>query len=257
MSQDVNVSEKKNGPFSVLWDGIRNYFSSFKSIGKNPVQLIPAIVLAIVWFLATLLPACGVNPGVIKTLGFLSFAEAGMSNSIVKIIGGVIGKGMFATAVYALINMIKRGKTDKKKPLLKSIGQSFSFNTEGLWVYILGAGIASYIFLFMAGNVSKWTIMGGLAATFLSAKNVVSGGFLSRFFGSVFEKTSKGCADLKAKNFLSGMTAGFGLTTLLGLFNSNLVIIIVAGLFVLGGIVMIILDKCGVVKLGKKEGANV
>lgn len=256
MSQDVNVCEKKKGPFSVLWGGVKNYFTSFSKIGKNPVQLIPAIVLAVLWFLATLLPACGVNPGVIKVLGFLSFAQAGMSSNIVKIIGGVIGKGMYATAIYSLINLIKRDKSEKK-PFFKSIAQSFSFNLKGLWVYILGAGIALFAFLFMAGNVSKWTVMGGLAATFLSAKNAVSGGFLYSFFGAVFEKTDKICAELKAKNFMSGMAAGFALAALIGLFNSNLVIIIIAGVLVIGGTVMIILDKCGVVKLGKKEGANV
>lgn len=253
MTENQAVEKKRENPFSVLWGGVKNYFSSFKNIGKDPKRLIPVIVLSVVWILTMLLPACGVNPGIIKVLGFLSFAEAGMSNNVFRIIGGVIGKGMFATALYTLINMIKYRKSATKIPFKDKIKQTFSVNLDSLWDYLLGAGIASFLFLFMAGRVTSWSFMGGVAATFLTVKNILRGGFLSRMVQSCCRTFSPKAPADAFRGVLRGMTVGFSLTTLLGFLGSNLVVIIVAGVLTLGGLTMVILTRCGVVRLGGKE----
>lgn len=243
------------GPLTVLKDAVVNYFKSFGTIGKNWKQLIPAIILAVIWLLTTILPAAGVNPAPVKLLGFLSFAEAGMSTSPIKIIGGIIGKGMFATALYSLIGIIKRaGKGNKRDPsdLLK---QCFGTDINGLWLYLLGAGIATFLFVFMAGNVSRWSFMGGLAAAFLAAKNAVSGGFLSRFVRSIVSSITKKNPGAQSGSLMRGMTSGFALTAVLGMFDNNTLVLIVGAVLLAGGIVLLILDKAGVLKKTDKTNA--
>ena len=94
----------------------------------------------------------------------------------------------------------------------ETLKTSFGFNSDTVWSYILGAGLAIVLFVFMAGWVSYTDVMGGVAASFLSARSALSGGFLNKLMASIESKS-----EVKAlKGIPSGLAAGFALGTLLG-----------------------------------------
>lgn len=222
-------------------------------ITKNPKYLIPAISLAVIWLVTNILNVCHINPTIIKILRAVTFADAGVSSNPVKFIGGVIGKGMYASALYAVINFFKnKGKT-AKQPFFESLKQSFSFKPAGAFIYLLGVGIAPFIMLFMAGRLSIMSVGGGVAATIIAAKNAVSGGIISKFVNLCVSKCKKLAPEFITKNFMSGMTAGMALFTLLGIKLSDKVVMIIAASICFAAIVLIILSAFGVIKLTKKK----
>ena len=72
--------------------------SSITAVFKNPIKLLPALILAGLWLIINILQGFGINILPVKALSFLTFAEAGMHGGIMGAIGGIIGKGMFVGA---------------------------------------------------------------------------------------------------------------------------------------------------------------
>lgn len=201
-------------PIKVITEGFKNIKAGFQSAMKDKKKLIPAIILALVWLIATLLPALGVNPFPIKVLSFLSFAQGGMSNNVSKILGGIIGKTVFATFVFALL----RGGN----PLNKIKGYFANFketiktkDTFKIPVMLLGISLSMIAFNFMVGAATPWSFMAGLATVSLSLR-ALGGGFLRKLLTSIFAKFSKAKAVAISKHFISGMTIGFTLSTAMG-----------------------------------------
>ena len=122
-----------------------------------------------------------------------------------------------------------------------------------LWPYICGIGAAMLLYLFISGGATRISFMGGIAASFLAARAALSGGFLRRLLGS-FTK-SKSPSHPNVSGLTRGLSVGFAASALIGLSGVNLILVITGSVLFAGGIVMMILQATGVVKLGK--GAKV
>ncbi len=246
------ASDATPGPGKVIGTGFKSFFSSIGSAFKKPKMLIPAFVLAVVWLVLNILQACGINPVPMRILSFLTFAYGGMSGGFLGAVGGIIGKGILAGAVGSLIGLFTRSG-GAKRSFGETFKGAFGVTPETLWAYLTGIGAAMLLFLFISGGATRMAFMGGIAAAFLSARAALNNGFLRQLLGS-FTK-SKSPSHPNVSGLVRGLTAGFAAAALIGLSNINLIHIITGAVLLTGGIVMMILQATGVVKLGK--GAKV
>ena len=239
------------GPGKVIVTSVKSFFSSIAAAFKNPKQLIPAFIIAVIWLVLNILQSCGINPLPTQILSFLTFANGGMSGGFLGAVGGIIGKGLFAGAIGSIVSLIinksKSGKTSKGGGLKGALG----FSGDALGAYITGAGLAVFLFLFISGGATRMAFMGGMAASYLAGRSVLTNGFLTRLLTSITSKGKTKASPIPA-GIVKGLCAGFALSSLLGLINVWLVHIILGSVLLVGGIVLIILQKTGVLKIGKE-----
>jgi len=204
-------------PLKVIVGGLKSIKAGFKAALKNKKKLIPAIILALTWILLTLLPALGINPLPVKILSFLTFSQGGMSNNIIKMFGGILGKTIFATFVFSIFG--GGNPLNKFKGYFKSFTGTFKAKDKlKIPVMLVGIAFSMIAFNFIVVSASPWSFMAGVATVYLSLK-AMSGGFLRKLLTSIFAKFFKGKAALLSKNFLGGMTTGFAVSTAMGLFS--------------------------------------
>ena len=242
------VSNAIPGPGKVIGTSVKQFFTSIGAAFKDPKRLIPAFVLAVVWLILNILQACGINPRPTKILSFFTFANGGMSGGVIGAIGGMLGKGIFAGALVSLIGLFSR-KGGAKRSFGETLKGAFGVSLNTLWAYLTGIGAAMLLYLFISGGATRISFMGGIAAAFLAARASLNNGFLKNLLGS-FTK-SKSPSNPSVQGLIRGLSVGFGAAALIGLSNVNLILIITGSVLLVGGIVMMILQATGVVKLGK------
>ena len=245
------AAEAIPGPFKVIGSSIKTFISSVGSVIKEPKKLIPALVLAVIWLVLNILQATGVESRFTDILSFVTFAKGGMSGGIAGAVGGILGKGLFAGAVTMLIGRLTRKRSGEKRSLIETLKGSFAFSPETLFLWLTGAGAAMLIFLFISGGDTRSAFMAGLACTFLSGSAALNNGFVKQFLSSFFKK-SKTDVSGKVSELIRGGTAGFAAASLIGLSGIKLILSLLGGFLFVGGIVMIILTKAGVVMYRKK-----
>ena len=254
-----NVSEAASaavpGPFRLLGRSVKTLVTSVVSVFKTPKKLIPALVLAVVWLVLNILQAAGVESKFTDILSFVTFAKGGMSGGFAGAVGGILGKGLVAGAVTMLIGRIGRKGSGEKRSLIERLKGSFGFSSETLFLWLTGAGAAMLIFLFISGGDTRSAFMAGLACTFLSGSAALSNGFVKQILSS-FVRKSKTDVSGKITELIRGGTAGFAAASLIGLSGIGLILSILGGFLFVGGIVMIILTKAGVVMYRKKVQAK-
>ena len=247
------VSNAIPGPGKVIGTSVKQFFTSIGAAFKDPKRLIPAFVLAVVWLILNILQACGINPRPTKILSFFTFANGGMSGGVIGAIGGMLGKGIFAGALVSLIGLFSR-KGGAKRSFGETLKGAFGVSLNTLWAYLTGIGAAMLLYLFISGGATRISFMGGIAAAFLAARASLNNGFLKNLLGS-FTK-SKSPSNPSVQGLIRGLSVGFGAAALIGLSNVNLILIITGSVLLVGGIVMMILQATGVVKLGKGAQAQ-
>ena len=246
--------ENKNipGPSKVIGAWFKSLFASIIDTCKKPIKLIPAIVLFVVWFIISFLQASGINPLPVKILSFLTFAEAGLHGGFIGAIGGIIGKGLFACAVVILISLFKKGNKGEKRSFKETILGSFGFNLNTLFVFLTGIGVSMLFYLFISGGATKRAFMGGMAVMLLAALSALNGGFIPNIINA-FTSKGKTKASEAGVGFTRGLALGFIISAFIGLLGINLILIITGLVLVVVGIVFMVLQKTGVVKLGKED----
>lgn len=246
------VSNAIPGPGKLIGTSVKQFFTSIGAAFKDPKRLIPAFVLAVVWLVLNILQSCGINPVPTRILSFLTFANGGMSGGFFGAVGGIIGKGIFAGALVSLIGLFSR-KGGVKRSFGETLKGAFGVSLNTLWAYLTGIGAAMLLYLFISGGATRISFMGGIAASFLAARAALNNGFLRQLLGSFTKRKSP--SDPNVQGLIRGLSVGFAASAFIGLSNINLILIIIGSLLLVGGIVMMILQATGVVKLGK--GAKV
>ena len=247
------VSNAIPGPGKVIGTSVKQFFTSIGAAFKDPKRLIPAFVLAVVWLVLNILQSCGINPVPTRNLSFLTFANGGMSGGFFGAVGGIVGKGVFAYALVSLIGLFSR-KGGVKRSFGETLKGAFGVSLNTLWAYLTGIGAAMLLYLFISGGATRISFMGGIAASFLAARAALNNGFLRQLLGSFTKRKSP--SDPNVQGLIRGLSVGFAASAFIGLSNINLILIIIGSLLLVGGIVMMILQATGVVKLGKGAQAQ-
>ena len=243
-------AQESRGPGQVIGDAFKSLISSVTALFKNPIKLLPPLILAVLWLIINILQGCGINILPVKAFSFLTFAEAGMHGGIMGAIGGIIGKGMFAGAVVSLIGLFTR-KNGAKRSFGDILKGAFGVSAESMFAYITGIGIAMLLYLFISGGATRVSFMGGVAAAFLAAKAALNNGFLKRLLGSFVPKGSKGASE-SINGVIRGLSVGFAASAIIGLTGINLILIILGSLLVIAGGILWILQATGAVKIGNR-----
>ena len=246
-------AQESRGPGQVIGDAFKSLISSATAIFKNPIKLLPALILAGLWLIINILQGLGINILPVNVLSFLTFAYAGMNGGIIGAIGGIIGKGMFAGAVVSLIGLFTR-KNGAKRSFGDILKGAFGVSAGSMFAYITGIGAAMLLYLFISGGATRVSFMGGAAAAFLAAKAALNNGFLKRLLGSFAPKGSKGASE-SINGVIRGLSVGFAASAIIGLTGINLILIILGSLLVIAGGILWILQATGAIKIG--SGANV
>lgn len=191
---------------------------NLKGIFKDKKKLIPIAILGGVWIILILLQALGINPPPVKFAAWLTFAQGGASNNIVRMVGGILGKGVFASCfVWLLSGGYKNIGSGMKR--LGGIHNQLSLPQLG-WL-LTGAGAALIIYNFMAGYAAFIKSMAAVAAFLLVLRALGShGGFIRKMAASLTAKKNGGKRIENAvplNSILQGLALGFALSVPLSL----------------------------------------
>ena len=200
---------------------IRAYIRQSLTVLKNPKQMLPTVVLGLVWLVLALLGSLGINPLPVLILSFLTFAHGGMFGGVFGAVGGILGK----VVVAAFLNAVIVPLFQKKAPF-SGIGGGLKGFFSGLAVKSItavaplmgGVGASLLLYAFMNSTQSLQNSMVGIIAFVMLLQNLGrQGGFLCGLAFSVTNSLSKGRTPsyIGVTRCISGMTLGFALGVVL------------------------------------------
>ncbi len=235
---------------------IRQYIYQSLAMLKNPKQLLPTIVLGLVWLALALLGSFGINPLPVRILSFLTFAQGGMFGGVFGAVGGILGKVVVAAFLNAAIVPLFQ-----KKAPFSGLGGNIKGFFSGLAVkgitavapLLGGVGASLLLYAFMNSTQSLQNSMVGIIAFIMLLQGIgKQGGFLWGLAFSAANSLSKGKTPsyIGVTRCISGMTLGFALAVALSAIRLRWC----GGLGVLLLIAALIF---GIVLKNKKEAAKV
>ena len=196
---------------------LKQYLKQSLQVFKHPKQLLPTIILTVVWMVLGILQVRLKENLPMQVLNFITYAQGGLYGGVVGAIGGILGKVVVAAFVNALLVPLFQGKMPFKgagsgfKDLLKSISLQ---SRSAVAPLLKGFGAALLLYGLSNINGSAENSMAGImAAVSLVLAMGKKSGTLWNFAFSYANSVSKGKAPsyqgvLRA---LTGMTLGFAL----------------------------------------------
>jgi hypothetical protein len=196
---------------------LKQYLKQSLQAFKHPKQMLPTIILTVVWIILGLLQVKLKENLPMKLLNFITYAQGGLYGGVVSAIGGILGKVVVAGFVNALIVPLFMGK----KPFkglgngFKELGKSLSLQSRKALAPFL-KGFGSALILYGLSNITgsfENSMAGIMAAVSLALAMGKKNGFLWNFACSYAQSVTKGKTPdytgvLRA---LTGMTLGFAL----------------------------------------------
>ena len=233
---------------------IREYIKESLKVLKNPKQMIPTIVLGIVWLVLALLTSFGINPLPVRILSFLTFAQGGMFGGVLGAVGGILGKVVVAAFLNAAIVPLFQ-----KKAPFSGIGGGIKGFFNGLALKSItavapllgGLGVTFSLYACMNSAQSLQNTMVGIIAFVILLQNIGrQGGFLWGLVFFLANNVSKGRTPsyIGVIRFIGGMTLGFALGVALSVMGLRWCLW-------LGALLLIAAYIFGIVTKGKKEVA--
>lgn len=208
---------------------LKQYLKQSLQVFKHPKQMLPTIILTVVWIALGILQIKLKESLPMKVLNFLTYAQGGLYGGIFGAIGGILGKVVVAAFVNALIVPLFMGK----KPFAameggwKELLQNIGFQSKSALAPLLkGFGAAMLIYILFNTTARLENSMAGImAAVSLALAMGKKSGFMWELAISYANTVSKG----KKLNYqsilraLTGMTLGFALAVALTVVAPSLV----------------------------------
>ena len=241
----------------VITSKFRELPKKLGGIFKDPKKLLPVLGLTVIWLLVYLLRAFGLNGFLVKALSFLSFAGTFSLTRPLAVLGGLVGKGIFAAAVISLIGLLSKKKTPQQaQPRKRSfgglLGECCGVSGNTVWGWLAGIGAALVIYCFISGGNGLMSVMGGASAAFLAGRASIGSGFVRQFISSLRINNAK-----SLEGVTRGMAAGFAGAAVIGVFSFLFAALLINGIILLlGGGTMLTLQLTGVIKPKAKEAGT-
>lgn len=204
-------------PVKLIFSELLNAVKAAVTVFKDKKKLIFVLLLAAVWILLAVLKMLRFNALPVSVLSFLSFAQGGMSGKPLEMVGGILGKGIFAFFLTSfMLPIFGQGRQD----VLSRLKTGFSgFKTIAAHPSLtLGGVSAALIFYnFTAGSISPEKSMAAISCGLLS---LYAGGnlngFLFRLFKSLIAKYKQMSAvSAQFREVTAGMGIGFAFSAVL------------------------------------------
>ena len=252
----LNVAQQTSavvpGPGKVLGTGFKSFFTSIAKTFKKPLRLIPIIILVIIWLVIGILEANDINPLPVQIIDFITFASGGLHGGFIGAIGGIVGKGLFATTIVVIVGLFKKENKSEKRSFKETMQGVFDVSLSTLFAFLTGVGLAMFFYLFISGGATRISFMGGIATAFMALRATLNCGFLQNLINS-FTSKGKPKAGSGAAGFLRGVGLGSVLASFLGLINIWLILLIIGLVFFVVGGTLVILQATGVIAFKKGE----
>ena len=208
---------------------LKQYLKQSLQVFKHPKQMLPTIILTVVWIVLGILQLKVKNNLPMKLLNFITYAQGGLYGGIFGAIGGILGKVVVAAFVNALIVPLFMGK----KPFAameggwKELLQNIGFQSKSALAPLLkGFGAAMLIYILFNTTARFENSMAGImAAVSLALAMGKKSGFMWELAISYANSVSKG-RKLNYQSILralTGMTLGFALAVALTVVAPSLV----------------------------------
>ena len=203
------------GPVEGISRVIGSYLGGVSCLFTKRANLIGVVVLVVLWFVLAWFRDS--DSWLVKVLSWLTFSEGGFGRSLFGMVGGALGKGAVAAALFSLFN---GGIINAFKGIVEI------FNGDGGKLGIVETlsgiliGVATY-FAFVGASASASTAMAGIAGALLSLEALGSGkGKLYELSQSLTSRNVNGIRTVmqgKCDGLLIGLTLGFAFATTLGI----------------------------------------
>ncbi|MFH1020010.1 MAG: hypothetical protein V1782_05280, partial [Pseudomonadota bacterium] len=237
------------GMAQTIKQGLRGLGIGFKESASHPLKLVPALVLALLWLIQVLMPSLGITIPFSRFFSWLTFAGGGLTGGMGALIGGIIGKGLFAGMVTALIMPLFSGKNpfaSGMAGLKQWAGAVVPKDLPSVAFLMLGCGLGLIINNFFTGNNSLLNSMLGILMTVSMLQVIGSkGGFIKNLATGLVQKIlPKRRTDrltLTANRVLAGMASGTALGVLVSVLRIPWIGYALGGLLALVGLVLIII----------------
>lgn len=178
-------------PAAALFGTVGSYFRGIGQGLKSKKGFLWAVFMAIVWVVLTLLGRLYPDNFIVKALSWLTLARGGTSGSFLQRIGGILGKGAFASASYSFLS---RGP-QKIISAVRSLGGAFK-NSGSIGSVLIGIGVSLPVCAFFSGGLGLSGTMASVSVFMTSVMSMGSrNGWLYKFAGS--------CTSVKRNKFRS------------------------------------------------------
>lgn len=214
---------------------LKSYFQQCLDVLKHPKQLIPTLILGVIWIVLSVAASFVKLWLPFQALSFLTFAQGGMYGGFIGAIGGIVGKVIVATFVNVMIVPLFTGQKSFNSVAdgAKALGNILkvdSMKALGPMLIAFGASLLFYSFLNFT-QIGQNAIIGVVAAVMLLKNIGTKGGFAWDFLLSATGAMSgRKMPHMQTINrILTGMAFGFTLGAALSLIGLHLCVWI--GLF--------------------------
>lgn len=214
------------GPFAFLKGKSKQLFKNFALLFKNKFALAAAAFLALFWALLIILSHFFADSFILRTLRFLTLADAGLSSNPLHFLGGTMAKGIFSYFLVSTLLDLKKFKMPFKHTLsglrrVKEFIRGENFNRN---IIFLGLGAALILFNFFRANLGPGSSIFALAVSIMSL-NALSGRstFLYGFIVSLYRQFAKREEKiyLNTDAVIAGLAIGFLASVLLSMLTIN------------------------------------
>ena len=221
-----------------------NIASVSKETGfRKATAFISSIALAIVWIIQLVWIKNGVDNPIAKLTEWLTFARGGLNRSFFGGIGGIIGKGVFASALAGIVG---GGIGTSVAGLKRSFSvDNLQKNTAGYT--FIGWGISFVLYQIFTGNGSFAGVMAAVSGMLVAARS--AGGGAGLLFGFARSVTSKKQGNTKqVRNealtaLLGGITMGFAIAIPLSVIPWDYMHLFFGFIFIVVGLVFSLVNK--------------
>ncbi len=224
-------------PLKALTGILGRIVSGFKNIGKNPMALIPVIVLALMWIVLFILRRVNLGNNIVaRFFSWLSYGWSTSNRTLPGVVGTMIGRGTLALGFSSLltggISFIKTGIQRLKGGESKNDQiPAQTFKTDGIAWALAGLGAALVLNRFIAGAPTWTGAMAVIAAAVMSLE--AFGNSHSWLYSVAASLTSRiGANGIRTANngnirmLMTAFTAGFSIMILFSGGNSLFGIIV-------------------------------
>ena len=213
-------------PLKYTLNSVKRLLRNMKVLIKDKKKRKPAVALTLVW---TIIMFLGSNSLLSNVVNFLTFSKGGTSGGLIGIVGGNIGKGVFAYFITILIMPLLKGKKSLaflKGGFIDAVKMVGNKRITTKASAFLGIGSALILYNFMSSDASLSNSMIGIASLIMTIRILSrKTGFLRGLIISFITKYSKNkkVESLSVNSIISGFALGFALSVALSTTGINFI----------------------------------
>ena len=196
---------------------LKHYVGESVAVLRHPKQLIPTVVLGVVWIILGVMAAKAPLVMPLKVVSFLTFAQGGLYGGVVGAVGGIVGKVIIAAFLNAMIIPLFQRKAPFSGVVGGLKGLFRGAAVDGLRSaspLLISVGVALVAYSLLNINQMGHNAMVGIVAVVMLLKNLGNrGGFVWNFLlsaaNSMWGVSTPSMETLT--RMLTGLTLGFTL----------------------------------------------